>query len=174
MAGQGLAIGTTMLDAGMAAAVLEMVDADPTVRVVLALHNVHLRRVPVAHNGPAGLLPAGYHLAQELGERYVSLAVTGGRGTVAQGRMDPELPAGFEFVEQTVPPVPADAVEAAFGAGAALTVADLRAARTQVADAGSYRRMRMEHGFIEVPVFDAFDAVAYLPETGCTDYVRTG
>ncbi|BCJ33950.1 hypothetical protein Athai_14530 [Actinocatenispora thailandica] len=171
-AGLGLALGTTSLDAAMAEWVLHLLAADPSARVVLGLHNVHLRRTPIAHDGPSGLLPAGYHLARELGERYVAIALTGGGGTVAAGRMDPALPAGIEFVAQPAPPVPDDCMEAAFGgAGAPLTVADLRAARHAVGDTEAYRLMRMEHEFAGVPVFDAFDAIAYLPRTSCTDHV---
>jgi erythromycin esterase len=52
-----------------------------------------------------------------------------------------------------------------------LTIADLRAARTAIHDAESYRRMRMEDYFVDVPIFDAFDAVASIPHTSCVDGV---
>ncbi len=48
---------------------------------------------------------------------------------------------------------------------APLTVADLRAARPGVHDAESFQRMRMEDYFMDVPVFDAFDAVAHVSHT---------
>ena len=50
-----------------------------------------------------------------------------------------------------------------------MIVADLRAARPGIHDAESFRRMRMEDYFMDVPVFDAFDAVAFIPWTSCTE-----
>jgi erythromycin esterase len=53
----------------------------------------------------------------------------------------------------------------------ALAVADLRAARPLLHDAESFQRMRMEDYFMDVLVFDAFDAVAHVSHTSCTEYV---
>jgi erythromycin esterase len=36
-------------------------------------------------------------------------------------------------------------------------------------DAGAFQRMRMEDYFMNVPVFDAFDAMAHIPQTSCTE-----
>ena len=70
-----------------------------------------------------------------------------------------------------LPPAADGSVEAALVTQAPLALADLRAASTAVGDAESFGRLRMEGSFTDVPVFDAFDAVAYIPHTSCTDYV---
>ena len=61
--------------------------------------------------------------------------------------------------------------EAAFATEELPVIADLRAARYGVNDAESFRRIRTEDNFMDVPVFDAFDAVAFVPETNSTEYV---
>jgi hypothetical protein len=45
----------------------------------------------------------------------------------------------------------------------------LRAARPLVHDLETFQRMRMENYFMDVPVFDAFDAIASIPHTSCTE-----
>ncbi|MEU4674259.1 erythromycin esterase family protein [Amycolatopsis sp. NPDC023774] len=55
VAGRGLPVGSAALDECMAEEVLQLIEDEPETRVVLALHNVHIRKVPLA--GPAGLFP---------------------------------------------------------------------------------------------------------------------
>jgi erythromycin esterase len=99
----------------------------------------------------------------------VAVAATGNRGRTARMKMDPELPSGFEFQDRPLPPHAGGSVEAAFAAESPLVVADLRAARTGVDDAESFQRIRMEDYFMDVPVFDAFDAIACVTCTSVSE-----
>jgi erythromycin esterase len=101
----------------------------------------------------------------------VAIAATSNRGRTARIQPDPTHQLGFAVHDRPLP-LPADgSVEAAFATEAPLTIADLRAARPSVHDAECIGRMRMEDYFMDVPVFDAFDAIASIPETSCTELV---
>jgi erythromycin esterase len=149
-------------------------DGPPETRIVLAAHNVHIQRTPVARAGAVDLLPAGYHLAQALGDAYVAIAATSSGGRTARMQMDPAQPLGFAVHDRPLPPLATGSIEAAVTTAAPVTVADLRAARPCIHDAESFQQLRMEDYFMDVPIFDAFDAVASLPETNCTEYVTAG
>ncbi|MFC7534049.1 erythromycin esterase family protein [Actinoplanes sp. GCM10030250] len=166
-AGRGIPAGSSATDAFLAESVLRLADDGP---VVLAVHNCHLRRTPVHHDGAFGLFPAGYHLAQALGDDYLAVAVTAGSGRTAQVRPDPDHPLGFRVLEHAPAPLTAGCVEAAFSDRPVVAFADLRAARSAVTDGPAYQQMRMEHYLTDVDVLDAYDAVCHLRETTCTDY----
>jgi len=173
-AGRGLSVEHphALHDAFMAESVLGLLeDGMPDARIVVASHNIHIQKTRIATDGAIGLLPGGYHLAGALGDDYVAIAATSNRGRTARMQVDPEHPLGVEVRDLPLPPPADGSVEAAFAAEAPLTVADLRAARPNVHDAESSRRMRMEDYFVDVSVFDAFDAVACVPDTSCTAYV---
>jgi erythromycin esterase len=173
LSGRGLMVSAASLDDSIAQSVLDLLRETPDARVVLALHNVHIHRAPIPHEGGAtDLLSAGYHLGRELGSDYVSIGVTGGRGDTARVRPAPGSPQGFEVSRCALPPLPEDSVESAMPGGVPLTIADLRTAATEVEDASTFRRIRMEDYFMDVPIFSAFDAIAYVPETRPTAYVR--
>ncbi len=74
-----------------------------------------------------------------------------------------------QYDPDALPPLAEGSVEAAFATEAPLTIANLRAAHPVVHDALSFQRMRMEDYFMDVSVFDAFDAVACIPQTSCTE-----
>ncbi|GAA0930632.1 erythromycin esterase family protein [Nonomuraea longicatena] len=156
--GRGLAVGSACIEAAGAATVMRLLENGE--RVVLAAHNTHIRKTAIDHDGDFGLFPQGYLLAQELGEEYVSIAATSVGGRTAAGRLAPEHPDGYVARDTVLPPLTADCVETAFGVGAALSVADLRGT-----DPGRYRRIRMLDHFMDLPVAEAYDAVACVPET---------
>ncbi|MBG0823262.1 erythromycin esterase family protein [Planomonospora sp. ID91781] len=171
-AGRGIPAGSAAADAYLAESVLRLLaDGHADGRIVLAVHNCHIRKTVVTHDGAFGLFPAGYHLAQALGEDYLAVAATSGDGRTAQVRPEPGHPLGFQVLDHPQPPPTATSVESAFAAESALTIADLRAARPAVIDHENFQHMRMEHYLTDVDVFDAYDAIAYLPHTTCTDYV---
>jgi erythromycin esterase len=153
----------------MAGAVLRHLDRDERTRVVLALHNCHIRRTEVVHEGAAGLFPMGFHLAAALGPGYVAIAATSDGGRTAAVVADPGRPQGFRVVAHPQGPLPAGSIESAFPGGSPLAVVDLRAARRVVGDAGDFRRMRMEDYTVELPVFESYDAVAHIPGTHPTE-----
>ncbi|MDJ1135908.1 erythromycin esterase family protein [Streptomyces iconiensis] len=167
VSGCGLSVGTTSLDAFVAESVLRRLDHEPDARIVLALHNVHIRTAEVEHDGPTGLFPAGYHLRKVLGDDYVAIAATGNHGHVVSGDFDADRPSGMRLLERALPAPEPGSVEAAFDGTAALTVADLREA--DVEDADTFCKFRSQDEFLKTPVFEAFDAVAYLPRLRTTD-----
>jgi erythromycin esterase len=159
-------------DVFMAESVLRLLeDGPPDLRVVVASHNIHLQKTPIQGDGAFGHFPQGYHLAQALGVDYLAIAATSTGGHTAQIQPDPEHPRGFQIQDLPLPPPADGSVEAALATQAPLAVADLRAARRGVGDAESFQRLRMEGYFTDVAVFDAFDAIAAIPHTSCTDYV---
>jgi erythromycin esterase len=99
----------------------------------------------------------------------VAIAATSKAGRTARIQPNPEHPEGFEILDRALPPLVQGSVEAVFAAEVPVTVADLRAARSGIHDAEYFGRMRMEDYFMDVSVFDAFDAVASIPQTSCTE-----
>jgi len=170
VAGRGLSVGSASRDAFMAETVLQLLEeGSADTRIVVASHNIHIQRTPETHDGPFGIFSQGYHLAQALRDDYVAIAVTTNGGRTARIQPNPEHPQGFEILDRALPPLAEGSVEAAFATEAPLTIADLRAAHPVVHDALSFQRMQMEDYFMDVSVFDAFDAVAYIPQTSCTE-----
>jgi erythromycin esterase len=157
----------------MAEAVLRLLEnGTSNTRIVVACHNIHIQKTPIALKGAVGLFPLGYQLAAALGDDYVAIAATNSGGRTAKMQMNADHPSGFEVLDRPLPPLADGSVEAAVATDYALTVADLRAARPQVHDAESFQRMRMEDYFTDVPVFDAFDAVACISGTTCAALER--
>ena len=172
VAARGLAVADAARDVFMAESVLRLLeDGPPDLRVVVASHNIHLQKTPITGDGAFGHFPQGYHLAQALGEDYLAIAATSNHGRTAQIQPDPAHPLGFRVNDLPLPPAADGSVEAAVVTQAPLALTDLRAARAAVGDAESCRQLRMEGYFTDLPVFDAFDAVASIPHTSCTDYV---
>lgn len=133
----------------------------PDGRIVLAIHNGHLQRTPFTMGPATPFLPAGYHLAAELGEDYRAIALTCGSGETTVPVPDSEAPLGFTVATEQLAPAEPDSIEAAFervGSGPALL--DLRPARDLDAP---WRRIRHANNQVEVPVADAFDAIMYVP-----------
>jgi erythromycin esterase len=162
-------------DAVMAESVLRLLEeGPPETRIVVAAHNIHIQRTPVARDGASDLFPQGFRLAHALGADYVAIAATSHGGRAARMQMDPAQPLGFVVQDRPLPPLVAGSIEAAFASAAPVTIADLRAARPGVHDAESYQRLRMEDYFMDLPVFDAFDAVASLPGARCAEHVAAG
>jgi erythromycin esterase len=172
VAGRGLPLADASRDAFMAESVLRLLnDGPPDLRVVVASHNIHLQKTPITSDGAFGHFPQGYHLAQALRADYLAIAATSTGGRTAQIQPDPTHPRGFQIQDLPLPPPADGSLEAALAVQAPLALADLRAARPSVDDAESFGRLRMEGYFTDVPVFDAFDAVAAIPHTSCTDQV---
>jgi erythromycin esterase len=172
LAGQGMRLEHphTLHDAYMAESVLQLLqDGGPKTRVVVAAHNIHIQKSPIPHAGTVDLFPTGYHLSRALGDEYVAIAATSLHGGTARMQMQPALPQGFEVHERPLP-VPVDGcIEAAFEAEDSLTIVDLRIDDPEGGLAASFQRMRMEDYFMDVPVVEAYDAVALVAQTSCTE-----
>jgi erythromycin esterase len=161
-AGRGLPVAPTARDAYMAESVLRILEEDPPRRIVFAAHNVHIQKAALRGPTPAGMLPAGHFLADALGHGYVALAATAGGGRTAQIEMDGEQPEGFRIVQLDAPEPADGSLESLLSSDAPLTVTDLRplggTQQARVID-----RMAMEGYHVELPVVEAFDAVAHVP-----------
>ncbi|HET9495096.1 MAG TPA: erythromycin esterase family protein [Chloroflexia bacterium] len=172
LAGRGMRLEHphTLHDAYMAESILRLLeDGPPDTRVVVAAHNIHIQKSPVQHAGTVDLFPTGYHLSRALGNDYVAIAATSLHGGTARMQMQPALPQGFEVNERPLPLPVEGCIEAAFDPEDLLTIVDLRTDGPEAGLAESFRRMRMEDYFMDVPVAEAFDAVALVAQTSCTE-----
>jgi erythromycin esterase len=165
IAGRGLAVGTACLDAFAAQSVLRLVEEGH--RVVVATHNTHIRKTVVEHEGDFGLFPQGYHLAQALGDGYVSIAATSSYGRTAAGRIAPDHPLGIETRDSPLPPLTDDCIETIFDTVTPLAIADLRSADHPE----TFQRIRTLDSFMDLPICEAYDAVAHVPRTRCVGSV---
>lgn len=131
-------------------------------RVVLGAANNHIQRIPVRAGGL--LLPVlGAHLAAELGDAYVSIALTTGGGSTTTRRRAPGDPRGATVHEVALGEPEPDSVEAALGSGRAETVvADLRPLRGSGAGP---QRIRIMDSWAELDVAAGFDLVAQVPRS---------
>lgn len=172
MATEGIEVASTFRDVYLAETVLHLLDRDPDARIVLAAHNWHLKKAPEPF-GSGELLPAGYHLAAELGDGYRAIGVTsrGGRTAIASGDLTGS--GGFPFQEAPLPPPEDGSIEAAFPGTAPWTIADLRAAAA-VPGAAARTRMRMADYFCDQSAVECFDALACVTETNGTAHTRQG
>jgi erythromycin esterase len=166
---EGFESASTFRDVYVAESVLRLLEGGA--RVALAAHNWHIQRTPAADSQENVLLPAGAHLAAALGDGYRAIGVTSSQGrTTTLGEPTPERPQGAWYDAPL--PQPADgSVEAAFPTDRLWTLADLRAARPHVHDAVSFQHTRMADYFLDLPVFEAFDAIAHVSRTTGTDHV---
>ncbi|KAB8189010.1 erythromycin esterase family protein [Nonomuraea phyllanthi] len=168
-AAEGFESASTFRDVYMAESVLRLVEGGA--RVVLAAHNWHIRRTPAMDERERLLLPAGVHLAAALGDGYRAIGVTSSLGrTTTLGEPTPRRPHGAWY-DTPLPPPAEGSIEAAFPTDRLWTLADLRAARPYVRDAAAYQHTRMADYFLDLPVFEAFDAVACVSRTTGTDHV---
>jgi erythromycin esterase len=117
-------------------------------RVIVAAANTHIQRVF------PGLTVLGSHLSAELGEGYLAIGLTAKAGVTPTRRPAPDAPAGAETVTVTLAPPVGDSVEATLG----FEIADLRDGHLKPA------RMRLLDTYLEVPVAEAFDLMACIPE----------
>ncbi|WP_117208585.1 erythromycin esterase family protein [Allorhizocola rhizosphaerae] len=169
---EGIEVASTFRDLYMAETVLRLLAETPGNRIVFAAHNWHIQRAPAPHDNGADLFPAGYHLAAALGDDYRAIGVTAGQGQTAVSDVEALVQGAFPFREAPLPPPEDDSLESAFPLDRMCTIADLRAASATVADAATYRRMRMADYFLDQSAFHAYDAVALVSETHGSDRTR--
>ncbi|MGP3921028.1 erythromycin esterase family protein [Nonomuraea sp. 10N515B] len=166
---EGFESASTFRDVYMAESVLRLVE-DGT-RVILAAHNWHIQRTPAADSQGHPLLPTGAHLAAALGDDYRAIGVTSSLGrTTTLGEPTPERPQGTWY-DAPLPPPAGGSIEAAFPTDRLWMLADLRAAPPHINDAASFQHSRMADYFLDMPVFEAFDAIAHVSRTTGTDHV---
>ncbi|WP_406460499.1 erythromycin esterase family protein [Streptomyces sp. NBC_00111] len=167
-AGDGLTADTSARDVYMARSVLWHLERlAPGTRIVLAAHNAHIQKTPIAFGGHLTGLPMGQHLDWALGDDYFALGLTSVAGHTAEIRRDEKAPFGFTLADTALEPPENGSVEAAFAdAGSGLGLADLRRARTEVSDGPD--RIRLQSTYVRTPVLDAFDGVLTTPASTVT------
>ncbi|BBH63970.1 hypothetical protein ACTI_06550 [Actinoplanes sp. OR16] len=131
-------------------------------RVVLLAANSHLQRVPL-RLGEVEVPVLGSHLAEALGDDFVSIAVTAQGGRTPTRRPAPDEPGGVAIVEVELAAPAEGSVEALAAGHPGPVLADLRPLR---GTGEGPRRLRVLDSWTEVPVADGFDLVVTLPEIG--------
>jgi erythromycin esterase len=140
-------------------------------RVVVLAHNGHIQRTPIAT--PTGTVAAvdtlGVHLADRLGDRYLTIGTTCGGGEIiamrasaVEGSYDSEL-----FIRD-LPPAGADAIDGVLDALLAGTgLLNLRTLGPGSASViAAARRMRMQDQVVDIDVRRAFDMLVHVPRIG--------
>jgi erythromycin esterase len=140
-------------DAAMASTMAWLLARDDA-RIVLVAANSHIQRVPVVA-GPYRFPVLGQHLAATLGDAYVAIGMTALTGRTVTRRAAPDQPAGFETAVVDLPPAPPDSAEAVLGPGLHPL--------SRSTPAGE--RIRSLESFTDLPVAEAFNALACLPNT---------
>jgi erythromycin esterase len=139
-------------DLAMAETALTQADG----KLVIGAANSHIQRVPIPL--PGFTVPTlGTHLATQLNDQFVSVAVTAVAGTTPTRRPDPDSPGGVAVPDVPLPPARDDSVEAFIPGGRFL---DLRPARDKMRGPGS---LRVLDTFQEIDVLRSYDAVICLP-----------
>ena len=144
-------------DAGMAATVEWLLGRRPEARVLLVAANGHVQRIASGFGTTGPLAPCGAHLADVLGEAYLSIGVTAQRGETVSLVPDVAAPGGSRVVPTPLPEPEDGSVEAAVVGGEGAVLRDLRRAPVG-AD-----RLRHWERFRRVDVDRAHDAVIVLP-----------
>ncbi len=162
-AGTGLPADTSVRDRYMAESVRwHLEHGGPGTRIVLAAHNNHIQKTPVAYGGVLTTLPMGQQLDRMLGADYVAIAVTSTADHTADMRLDEAAPVGFRVVDAPLEaPQPGSVEAAALAADVRLGLADLRQAPREAAE--GLDRIRSQSAYMETPVAAAFDAVLVTP-----------
>jgi erythromycin esterase len=177
-AGSGLTADTSARDIYMAGSVRVAPGALRTgTRIVLAAHNAHIQKTPIAFNGRLTALPMGQHLHSALGDEYFALGLTSTTGHTAEMRRDEKTPFGFTIDNTTLEPPEPGSVEAAFAdADLGLGIADLRRARREPPGGAGHApgpdRIRMQSAYVHTPVLDAFDGILNTPTSTVADDIQ--
>ncbi|MFF1693778.1 erythromycin esterase family protein [Streptomyces sp. NPDC058257] len=168
-AGDGLTADTSARDLYMAQSLLWHLNRlEPDARVVLAAHNAHIQKTPIAFDGHLTGLPMGQHLHNALGDAYFALGLTSATGHTAKMHRDEKAAFGFTIADTPLGPPEPGSIEAAFlDTGVGLGMADLRRARAE--NVSGPDRIRLQSVYVHTPVLDAFDGVLSTPASTVAD-----
>ncbi|MEV0618232.1 erythromycin esterase family protein [Nonomuraea sp. NPDC050404] len=164
-AAKGLPGDTSAREIYMAGSVLwHLRHSAPGTRIVLAAHNAHIQKTPIAYGGRLTTLPMGQHLHDLLGADYFALGLTSTTGQTAEMSLDENARFGFTVHPTDLQPPEEGSIEAAFGdAGLGLSLADLSPASPNPQSPPD--RIRLQGSYLHTPVLEAFDAVLNIPDT---------
>jgi erythromycin esterase len=174
-AGNGLTADTSARDIYMAGSVRWHLERfGRGTRMVLAAHNAHIQKTPIAFDGHLTEFPMGHHLHSALGGDYFALGLTSTTGHTAEMRRDEKTAFGFTIDNTTLEPPEPGSVEAAFAdADLGLGIADLRRTRRGTSGGAGHvpgpDRIRMQSTYVHTPVLDAFDGILNTPTSTVAD-----
>ncbi|AEV85262.1 Erythromycin esterase type II [Actinoplanes sp. SE50] len=158
--GSGVHAAVNVRDAAMAATARHLLAGGG--RLVISAANTHLQRIPISLGGTFEVPVAGGHLAGDLGDDYLSIAVTCGGGRTPTRRPAPGTESGVEVLTvDLAEPVPGSLEALLPHDGVRIT--DLRPLR---GTPEAPRRFRNLDGYIELPAADAFDFAVLVPAIG--------
>ncbi|NIH80367.1 erythromycin esterase family protein [Amycolatopsis viridis] len=174
-AGRSLEADTTVRELYLTESLRWHLDRLPAgARVVLAAHNNHLQRTPVAFGGQLTTMPMGQLLHRVLGDDYRPLALTHTANHVPEMYPDGEGELGFKIVDTPLAAPEPGSVEAGVveaGLGAEHVLVDLRHARRDLPAGALPDRFRTQSVVLETPVAEAFDGVLVTPMVTTDDTV---
>ncbi|MFF4403070.1 erythromycin esterase family protein [Streptomyces sp. NPDC001404] len=163
-AGKGLPADTSAREVYMAGSVLwHLEHSAPGTRIVLAAHNAHIQKAPVAHGSTLSAFPMGQHLHRALGDDYFALGLTSTGGDTAEMRLDENTRFGFAVEPTPLGSPEPGSIEAAFAAAA--PGAGLAALRGAPRSSPGPDRIRMQGAYLHTPVLEAFDGILHVPES---------
>jgi erythromycin esterase len=159
------ALAATARDRAMAETVFWLLEQHPDAKIVLGAANGHVQRTPVSLPG-LRVPPAGHHLAERLGPRYLSVALTAIGGRTPTRRPDPSAPGGVSVTAVELAPPAEGSVEAALPDR--LGLLDLRGFRGQP---GGPASLRVIDAYLPGPVAEAHDVVVSVPSISVSEQV---
>ncbi|GAA2901301.1 erythromycin esterase family protein, partial [Actinoplanes cyaneus] len=160
MGGSGIHAAVNVRDTAMAETARQLLSDGG--RVVISAANTHLQRIPIRLGGTFEVAVLGSHLVAELGDDYVSIALTCARGRTPTRRPAPGTERGVEVLTVDLDEPAPGSVEAMLTSDAVdPRITDLRPLR---GTADGPQRFRNLDGYLELPVADAFDLAVLVPE----------
>ncbi|MFI1991930.1 erythromycin esterase family protein [Actinoplanes sp. NPDC020271] len=160
MTGSAVHAAVNVRDTAMAETVRHLLDDGN--RVVISAANTHLQRIPIRLGGTFEVAVLGSHLVADLGDDYMSIAVTCAGGRTPTRRPAPGTDRGVEVLTVDLAEPAPGSVEALLKPDAPEPrLTDLRPWRGA---ADGPRRFRNLDGYVELPVADAFDLAVLVPE----------
>ncbi|BCY10436.1 erythromycin esterase family protein [Actinoplanes sp. L3-i22] len=160
VSGSGIHAAVNVRDTAMAETARHLLVAGQ--RMVISAANSHLQRIPISLGGTFEVAVLGSHLVAELGDGYLSIAVTAVAGRTPTRRPAPGTESGVEVLTvDLAEPVPGSVEALLAGDGPGTRITDLRPLRGA---ADGPQRFRNLDGYLELPVAEAFDLAVVVPE----------
>ncbi len=138
-------------------------------RIIVLAHNGHIQKTPIAT--PAGTTATvdtlGVHLADRLGQRYLTIGTTCGGGEIIAMRTVPGVDGSYdsELYIRDLPPAGADTIDTALDSILCeVSLLELRGLDGPIASAiATAHRMRVQDQIVDLDVRRAFDLLIHVP-----------
>ncbi|SHN47879.1 erythromycin esterase family protein [Cryptosporangium aurantiacum] len=158
-------------DRAMAETVFWLLQHHSDAKIVIGAANGHIQRTPVSLPGMR-VSPAGHHLAQRLGEAYLSIAMTALGGHTPSRRADSSAPGGVAVSSVDLGAPRAGSIEAVLpGRLGVLDARGLRGLWGAPGAAEAPSAIRVQDGYLDGAVAEAHDFVVGVPLTSVSEQV---